>query len=143
MGYSKIYKCPHCNYEIELMYGIGFLWGFYDKSMFYPPLNNEHSFNVYNSLSKNMLKEIHSYIESSEYVSVSNVYYHPYKCEFCGNMESNIYFEIDSISHKEVYAPTYECQCGGRYKKIHHNQKNFYCPKCKTKMIYNDKLRWD
>ncbi len=144
MGKIEQYECLNCGNTVEINEGIGKLWHDFDKSMFYPPAKDGWSFNIYDELDKNMIDEIHSFIENSEGYLDINAYYQPYICSKCGKIESKLYFKITDYKSGKTYRPKYFCKCGNNYKRLTLKEKShLYCNKCRTEMYLKEYMMWD
>ena len=148
MGQTRTYKCSKCGNTVEINEGIGFMWHTFEKSMFYPPKKDSYGLNFYDELDKDMLEEIHEFIESSDESFVADAYYQPYICKKCGKVESMLYFRIEGVkSYKaQTYRPKYKCVCGSRFRKLTTKElKHLCCSKCGTDMEEVSELHmfWD
>ena len=129
MGQGFSYKCDKCDYTLEFMQGIGFLY----------PMEAEK-----------MLTEMRQGKFGKTFMDAANNATAPsvefscelYKCAKCGELRPDL--KIDLLDgDKVILSKRHICgKCRGKMRLVK-SHRCLKCPKCKSKLITGNMILWD
>jgi DNA-directed RNA polymerase subunit RPC12/RpoP len=129
MGQGFSYKCNKCDYTLEFMQGIGYL---------YPMEAN------------NMLIEIQQgkfgkrFMEAANNATAPSVEFSRelYRCENCGELRPDL--KIDLLDgDKVILSKRHICgKCHGKLNIVK-SLRGLKCPKCRSKLVTGNMILWD
>ena len=128
MGQGYSYRCEHCDYTLEYMQGVGFLF----------PLEAEKI--LTDILAGKMGKRFQAAATAAEAPEVNHSR-ELYKCESCGELRPNMKIELRD-GEKLLLAKQHRCgKCRG---KMHiAKSKKLKCPHCGKALVIGNMIMWD
>ena len=129
MGQGYSYKCERCDFTLEYLQGVGFLYPIEADKMLTDMLQGKFG--------KRFKEAANDATVPS--VDFSHELYH---CEKCGELRPDLKIELLDEG-KVVLTKKHVCgKCRNKMRMIE-SQRGLKCPKCKSKLVIGDMVLWD
>lgn len=129
MGQGYSFKCSKCDYTLEYMQGIGFLYPMEAEKMLTAMQQGKFGKRFMEAANKAAAPAV----EFSREL---------YRCEECGELRPDV--QIDLLDgDKVILSKRHVCGKCRSQMSIVKSERGLKCPKCKSKLVIGDMLLWD